>query len=101
VSATASPPNEHDSRAPQLDIPAFEARHNLDFAVYFAAECAALMKLAADGIVVMTPDRIAATARGRPLLRIVAMCFDRYLARRAAWRPVTPRPCDALCGACL
>jgi len=39
------------------------------------------MKLAADGIVVMTPDRIAATARGRPLLRIVAMCFDRYLAR--------------------
>jgi len=81
VSATASPPNEHDSREPQLDIPAFEARHNLDFAVYFAAECAALMKLAADGIVVMTPDRVAATARGRPLLRIVAMCFDRYLAR--------------------
>jgi len=35
VSATASPPNEHDSREPQLDILAFEARHNLDFAVYF------------------------------------------------------------------
>ena len=64
-----------------VDIAAFEARHPIDFAVYFAPELGALRRLAADGLVVVTPTRIAATSRGRLLLRIIAMCFDAYLQR--------------------
>ena len=64
-----------------VDIPAFEARHQVDFAVYFAPQLQSLRRLAADGLVVMTPGRIAATSRGRLLLRIIAMCFDAYLGQ--------------------
>jgi oxygen-independent coproporphyrinogen-3 oxidase len=64
-----------------IEIGAFEARHQIDFAVYFAREMAELRALASDGLIALTPARIAATARGRLLLRIVAMCFDAYLTR--------------------
>jgi oxygen-independent coproporphyrinogen-3 oxidase len=70
-----------------VDIAAFEARHPIDFAVYFAPELGALRRLAADGLVVVTPERIAATSRGRLLLRIIAMCFDAYLGRAAEPAP--------------
>ena len=65
-----------------VDIAAFEARHPIDFAVYFASDLDRLRALAADGLVVVSPDRIAVTSRGRLLLRIVAMCFDAHLARQ-------------------
>jgi oxygen-independent coproporphyrinogen-3 oxidase len=64
-----------------IEISPFEARHQIDFAVYFARELMQLRKLATDGLIVLSPTRIAATARGRLLLRIVAMCFDAYLSR--------------------
>ena len=64
-----------------IEIGAFEARHQIDFAVYFARELAQLRVLAGDGLIALSPTRIAATARGRLLLRIVAMCFDAYLSR--------------------
>ncbi|HKE47193.1 MAG TPA: oxygen-independent coproporphyrinogen III oxidase, partial [Rhodanobacteraceae bacterium] len=70
-----------------VDIPAFEARHPIDFAVYFAPELADLRRLAADGLVVVTPTRIAATSRGRLLLRIIAMCFDAYLGQKGGAVP--------------
>ena len=63
-----------------LDIPGFERRHALDFGAYFAAEIGRLQALARDGLVVVEPQRILVTARGRFLLRIIAMCFDQYLA---------------------
>ncbi len=64
-----------------IDIAAFEARHQIDFASLFRAALARLRALATDGL-----DRVVADAhRGdlaRPLpLRIIAMCFDAYLAR--------------------
>ena len=40
-----------------------------------------LHALAGDGLIVLSPTRIAVTARGRLLLRVVAMCFDAYLSR--------------------
>jgi len=64
-----------------LDIGAFEARHLLEFDVYFAAELARLRELEVDGLVKIEPLRITVTPRGRFLLRIVAMCFDAHLAR--------------------
>ena len=64
-----------------VDIAAFEARHRIDFADYFAADIARLRALVADGLVQVSPQRIAVTARGRLLLRVIAMCFDAHLVR--------------------
>jgi oxygen-independent coproporphyrinogen-3 oxidase len=64
-----------------IEIGAFEARHQIDFAVYFARELTNLRAVATDGLILLSPTRIAATARGQLLLRIVAMCFDAYLSR--------------------
>lgn len=62
-----------------LDIDAFQLRHRLDFAVYFAPETQHLHDLAADGLIDFSPQRIDVTPRGRYLLRIIAACFDVYL----------------------
>jgi oxygen-independent coproporphyrinogen-3 oxidase len=56
-----------------------EDRYDLDFDEYFADAIAALEPLVADGLVELGPERIVATSRGRLLLRMIAMCFDRYL----------------------
>lgn len=63
----------------RIDMPAIEARFAIDFPSYFAAGLAQLRPLAADGLVTVTARSIEATARGRLLLRVIAMCFDRYL----------------------
>ena len=63
----------------EVDIPALEERHEIDFARYFAAELDRVEALKADGLVETSPARITATSRGRLLLRIIAACFDRYL----------------------
>jgi len=63
----------------RLDIASFEARHGLDFAVYFEAELSRLRALACDGLVEIAPTRLIVTPRGRFLLRNIAMCFDAHL----------------------
>ncbi|WP_347261275.1 oxygen-independent coproporphyrinogen III oxidase [Rudaea sp.] len=65
----------------QLDIAAFEARHRIDFAAYFAADLARLRALARDGLIEIEPDRLVVSPRGRFLLRNIAMCFDTHLHR--------------------
>lgn len=67
----------------EIDIRALEERFDIEFATYFEDSLHKLSELVADGLVTIEPDRIAATARGRLLLRIIAMCFDRYLAQPA------------------
>ncbi len=63
----------------ELDFGAFGARHGIRFCDYFGPELGALAPLADDGLVEIGADRIAVTPRGRLLVRIVAMQFDRYL----------------------
>ena len=62
-----------------VDIPAIERRHDIDFLQYFAGSIERLRPLVDDGLVELLDRRIAATSRGRLLLRIIAMCFDGYL----------------------
>jgi len=66
-----------------LEFAPFGRRHRLDFDRYFVAELARLRALAADGLVVLTAQRLQVTPRGRFLLRNIAMCFDAYLATAA------------------
>lgn len=63
-----------------VDIPAFEARHLVDFPAYFRESLGRLTPLAADGLVERAPDRITVTARGQFLLRNIAQCFDAHAA---------------------
>jgi oxygen-independent coproporphyrinogen-3 oxidase len=63
----------------QVSFDAIGARHDLRFADYFAAELQRLQPLAADGLVVVGPDALEVTARGRLFLRNLAMVFDAYL----------------------
>ena len=75
----------------RLDVGAVEALHGFRFAERFALELTALAPLAADGLVTLSPASIDVTPRGRMLVRIVAMVFDRHLREareRAAYSRV-------------
>ena len=71
------------------------ARFEIDFDSYFADSLARLLPLAADGLVEFDGASIVATSRGRLMLRIIAMCFDRYLASPSA-AEIRPRHSRAL-----
>ena len=71
----------------EIPISTLERRYGIDFGTYFAEAMERLVPLQSDGLVVVGPERIQVTARGRLLLRNVAMCFDHYLQRPAE----TPR----------
>jgi len=71
----------------EVPVAALERRHDIVFAEYFADACERLAPLVEDGLVTLRPDRIAATSRGRLLLRNIAMCFDRYLPAPGAASP--------------
>ena len=62
-------------------------RHVIEFPTYSADALQRLRPLQDDGLVELRPDGLQATSRGRMLLRIIAMCFDRYLPTAAASTP--------------
>jgi oxygen-independent coproporphyrinogen-3 oxidase len=66
-----------------IDRAQIETRFDLDFDAYFAESIVRLLPLAADGLVEFDGSRIVATSRGRLMLRIIAMCFDRYLLNQS------------------
>ncbi|MGE8288967.1 MAG: oxygen-independent coproporphyrinogen III oxidase [Stenotrophomonas sp.] len=63
----------------RVDGRALGRRHGVDFDRYFADELQALRRLEHDGLASCRDGVVAATRQGRPLLRLIAMCFDRYL----------------------
>ncbi|RDJ00711.1 oxygen-independent coproporphyrinogen III oxidase [Dyella solisilvae] len=63
----------------ELDMHAFGRQHQLDFADRFGRELERLREQASDGLVTFDESVIRVTARGRLLLRNVAMSFDAYL----------------------
>ncbi|TDB26639.1 oxygen-independent coproporphyrinogen III oxidase [Stenotrophomonas sp. ATCM1_4] len=63
----------------RVDGRALGRRHGVDFDRYFADELQALRRLEQDGLASCRDGVVAATRQGRPLLRLIAMCFDRYL----------------------
>jgi oxygen-independent coproporphyrinogen III oxidase len=73
----------------ELDFDAVGRRHVIDFRDYFRDALARLAPLQQDGLVEVDAGGLHATSRGRLLLRIIAMCFDRYLAPAAD--PAAPR----------
>ncbi len=63
----------------EIPVDALERRHSIEFVNYFGDALRQLEPLERDGLVRVESGRIAATPRGRLLLRNIAMCFDGYL----------------------
>jgi oxygen-independent coproporphyrinogen-3 oxidase len=57
----------------------FDSKHGVDFRSYFSAELEKLAPLEQDGLISVDSNAIEITARGRLLLRNIAMVFDRYI----------------------
>jgi len=68
----------------RLSIESIELAYLVDFRSYFAEEMRQLKDLERDGLVELTPEWIVVTSKGRLLVRIVCMVFDRYLRERQA-----------------
>ncbi len=63
----------------RLDFDAFDASHGIEFRDYFESEIERLQPLASDELIEVDADGISITAKGRLLLRCIAMVFDRHL----------------------
>jgi oxygen-independent coproporphyrinogen III oxidase len=63
----------------RLSIESIELSYLIDFRNYFADEMQDLRRLEADGLIEIADDWIVVTPRGRLLVRVVCMVFDRYL----------------------
>jgi oxygen-independent coproporphyrinogen-3 oxidase len=68
----------------RVSIESVELAYLIDFRKYFAAELRQLKALADDGLVELSPEWIVVTPKGRLLVRVVCMAFDRYLREREA-----------------
>lgn len=64
----------------EIDMQHVGSRHDIVFADHFSDELIHVRNMARDGLVTLDKRKIRVTARGRLLLRNVAMCFDAYLA---------------------
>jgi oxygen-independent coproporphyrinogen-3 oxidase len=62
-----------------VDFARIESRHQIQFESYFAEALGRCRSLAADGLLSFGARQLRATDRGRFLLRVIAMCFDKYL----------------------
>ena len=68
----------------RVSIESIELAYLIDFRRHFAPEMARLRELAAEGLVELTSEWIAVTPKGRLLVRVICMAFDRYLREREA-----------------
>lgn len=71
----------------ELDKARFGRKWGIDFDAHFADALADLQDMAADGLVTLSPDKIAVTQPGRIFLRNIAMPFDAYLKQPAEMKP--------------
>jgi oxygen-independent coproporphyrinogen-3 oxidase len=65
----------------RVDAAAVCAARGIVFEAYFADALVQLQALQGDGLAELDQGVVRATEAGRPLLRLLAMCFDRYLSR--------------------
>jgi oxygen-independent coproporphyrinogen-3 oxidase len=71
----------------ELDKAAFGAQWSIDFDSHFADALPELADMAADGLLTLSPGKIAVTDIGRIFLRNIAMPFDAYLKQASDAKP--------------
>lgn len=67
----------------RVEFAALDARYGIRSAEYFADELKRLRTLADDGLVDLDDEGFVLLPAGRPVMRVVAMVFDAYLAQDA------------------
>lgn len=72
----------------ELDIPAMEKKHRLNFRDYFAPAFTKLTPFVDDGLVSIQPDKIIVHGLGRLVIRNIAMCFDAYIDAMMKEKPI-------------
>jgi oxygen-independent coproporphyrinogen-3 oxidase len=65
----------------ELSTESIEIAHLINFSDYFSYELEKLAELQQEGLVTIEPGWINVTPRGRLLVRIIAMVFDKNLRR--------------------
>jgi len=68
----------------ELSMQSIEIAHLIRFREYFDAEWPDLLELEHDGLIEIVGDWINVTPRGRLLVRVIAMVFDKHLRMGAA-----------------
>ena len=68
----------------RVSIESIEDAYLVDFKSCFAAELRELRRLQRQGLVDLTDEWISVTPRGRLLVRVICMVFDRYLREAQA-----------------
>ena len=63
----------------EVDGAVLGQRHGVDFQQYFAEDLRSVQRLQEDGLAEYRDGVVRASEPGRPLLRLLAMCFDPYL----------------------
>ncbi|MDM7924155.1 MAG: oxygen-independent coproporphyrinogen III oxidase [Pyrinomonadaceae bacterium] len=72
----------------EIDKRRVEQKFGIDFEQYFAADIPKLDNFVAEGLVDNTPDKIKVIGSGILIIRNIAMCFDAYLEKMMAEKPV-------------
>jgi len=62
-----------------VDKEKFDAEFQIDFDSYFAAELAELAEYQREGLLILSPQKVVVTPKGRMLIRNICMAFDKYL----------------------
>lgn len=68
----------------ELDKASFGKEWGIDFDVHFADALTELKEMEADGLVMLSPEKVTITQTGRFFLRNIAMPFDAYLKQQSA-----------------
>ena len=66
----------------ELSYEPFNTSYLVNFEQYFASEMPELREYEQEGLLVLTPQAMTVTAKGRMLLRNICMVFDKYLRTR-------------------
>ena len=69
----------------------FEEQFGIQFKAYFAQEWQELLQQQQQGLLEITKHGLNVTAKGRFLIRNIAMVFDQYLRQREAETAAVPR----------
>lgn len=72
----------------ELNIPALEEKHKIDFRNYFAPAFDALQRFVDDGLVTVEPTKIIVQGLGRLVIRNIAMAFDAYIGQMMKEKPI-------------
>jgi oxygen-independent coproporphyrinogen-3 oxidase len=72
----------------ELEKREIEDKYALTFDDYFAASLPKLTQFISDGLVTHTKDRIVVHGMGRLVIRNIAMCFDAYIDKMMAEKPI-------------